>query len=291
MASCSRVPWGPTMSKWEAERAERNRRSIARLTKSLPGVFPSAVLSRALGRPFVPPTPRLAIDSYWGTHPLRADRLARALAARSGVPTGWSWRLGGSRKNGLPTTFRTPPAPYRERAYAKGPGFCCVCGQPVYRFGWHADLWNAGPNKNATWHCACAVAWQFWTTPSDQVGLLRRLQARRCGETGGRLWKTAEVDHRIPLFRVWREYRDAPWPELLGYWGLPNLQVINREAHVAKCSTDRAGIMRHLGVLVDGGVIDLQAVLAPSRRELAGAVSLFELSRSAPSLPRPCERR
>jgi hypothetical protein len=110
--------------------------------------------------------------------------------------------------------------------------------QPVYRFGWHADLWNAGPNKNATWHCACAVAWQFWTTPSDQVGLLRRLQARRCGETGGRLWKTAEVDHRIPLFRVWREYRDAPWPKLLGYWGLPNLQVINREAHVAKCSTE-----------------------------------------------------
>jgi hypothetical protein len=58
MASYNRVPWGPIMSNWEAERAERNRRSIARLTKSLPGVFPSAVLSRALGRPFVPPTPR-----------------------------------------------------------------------------------------------------------------------------------------------------------------------------------------------------------------------------------------
>ena len=38
---------GPTMSKWEAEKAERNRRSITRLTKSLPGIFPSAVLSRA----------------------------------------------------------------------------------------------------------------------------------------------------------------------------------------------------------------------------------------------------
>ena len=50
------------MSKWEAEKAERNRRSIARLTKSLPGIFPSAVLSRALGRPFVPTTPRLAIE-------------------------------------------------------------------------------------------------------------------------------------------------------------------------------------------------------------------------------------
>jgi hypothetical protein len=70
----------------------------------------------------------IAIDSYWGAHPLRADRLARAPAARSGVPTGWRSRLGGSRKNGLPTTFRTPPAPYRERAYAKGPGFCCYAG-------------------------------------------------------------------------------------------------------------------------------------------------------------------
>ena len=36
------------MSTWEAEKAERNRHSIARLTKSLPGIFPSAVLSRAL---------------------------------------------------------------------------------------------------------------------------------------------------------------------------------------------------------------------------------------------------
>ena len=166
------------MSKWEAEKAERNRRSIARLTKSLPGIFPSAVLSRALGRPFVPPTPRLAIDLYWNAHPLRADRLARALASRSGAPSGWTWRVGDSRNSGLPTTFRTPPTPYRERTYAKGPGFCRVCGQPVYRFGWHADLWNAGPNKNATWHCACVVAWQFWTAPSDHARLLRRLCRR-----------------------------------------------------------------------------------------------------------------
>jgi hypothetical protein len=69
------------MSRWEEEKAERNRRSLGRLTKALPCIFPSAVLSRALARPFVPPTPRLAIDSYWSAHPLRADRLARALAA------------------------------------------------------------------------------------------------------------------------------------------------------------------------------------------------------------------
>ena len=49
------------MSKWQDEKENRNRRSIARLTRALPGIFPSTVLSRALERPFVPPAPRLAI--------------------------------------------------------------------------------------------------------------------------------------------------------------------------------------------------------------------------------------
>jgi hypothetical protein len=237
MAHCWRLGCR-TMSNWQDEREKRNRQSIARLTRALPGIFPSNVLCRALSRPFVPPTPRLAIDSYWRAHPIRADRLARSLAARSGEPSGWTWRLGNVRESGLPTTFRTPPAPYRESGYTKGAGFCCVCGQPVYRFGWHIDLWDNGPNKNATWHCACIVAWQFWNAPSDQAKLLGRLQARRCGQTGGRLWKTAEVDHRVPLFRVWNEHRNTPWPELLGYWGLPNLQVINRDVHVTKCAVE-----------------------------------------------------
>ena len=101
---------GRTMSKWEAEKAERNRRSIARLTKSLPGIFPSAVLSRALGRPFVPPTPRLAIDSYWGAHPLRADRLACALAARSGAPTGWGLAARGQSQEWLADHIQNAPS-------------------------------------------------------------------------------------------------------------------------------------------------------------------------------------
>ncbi|MGC2717135.1 MAG: hypothetical protein WA366_27545, partial [Pseudolabrys sp.] len=69
------------MSRWLREKAERNRQALARLSKRLPTIFPPAVLARALGRPFIPPTPRLAIESYWRAHPIRADRLARALAA------------------------------------------------------------------------------------------------------------------------------------------------------------------------------------------------------------------
>ena len=100
------------------------------------------------------------------------------------------------------------------------------------------DVWEAGANKNAIWHCACVVAWEFWKPPSGQAWLLRRPQARRCGLIGMRSWKNAEIDHRVPLFRVWREHRNAPWPKLLGYWGLPNLQVINRDVYAAKCATE-----------------------------------------------------
>jgi hypothetical protein len=82
------------------------------------------------------------------------------------------------------------------------------------------------------------IAWQFWNAPSGEASLLRRLQARRCGQTGGRLWKGAEIDHRIPLLFVWHDHRNEGWPNLLSYWGLPNLQVINRNVHLAKCARE-----------------------------------------------------
>jgi hypothetical protein len=237
------------MSQW---RDEINRKALARLTTALPAIFPQPVLIHAHQRRFTPPMPRLAIDSYWRAHPVRADRLARALAVRSGAPPGWTWRLaherptraktrrraGDGEPDWLSTSFRIPPAPYRERSYTRGPGYCCICGQPIYRFGWHADLWDRGTNRNAVWHAACVVAWDFWTAPSDHARVLKRLQRRRCAQTGGRLWRSAQVDHRVPLFRVWREHRDTPWPSLLGFWGVPNLQVINRDAHVGKCAEE-----------------------------------------------------
>lgn len=225
------------MSNWRDEQAKANAAALARLTGRLPDQFPQAVLIHAKVRRYVPSTLRVAVDSYWRAHPLRAERLARVLAARSGAPADWQWRLGES-EAGLPVTFRIPPAPYREKAYQRGPGFCCVCGQPVYRFGWHSDLWQAGINTNATWHSACVTAWHFWNAPSGHTKLLRRLQGRRCRETNRRLLRTAEVDHLVPLFQVWRQHRDLGWPELLGYWGLPNLQVINREVHAAKCANE-----------------------------------------------------
>lgn len=221
-----------------AWREARNVRSRARLDKALPKVFPQNVLRRALALPFIPPTPRLAVESYWRAHPLRADRLARALARRSGAPEGWTWRLDVTAE-GRRTSFRAPPAPYREAAHSLGQGHCCICGQPVFRFGWHRDLWGDGkPNKRAAWHSACVAAWRFWCDPAGQAKLLRRVQARRCGVSGKRLLRTSEVDHREPLHRVWRDQRETPWPDLLAYWGRPNLQVINRDAHRQKCAAE-----------------------------------------------------
>ncbi len=76
---------------------------------------------------------------------------------------------------------------------------------------------------------------------------LKRRQGHRCAQSGKRLLKTAEeVDHRVPLYRIWREERARPWPELLGYWGLPNLQVVNRAIHADKCGGggERASVRR-----------------------------------------------
>lgn len=220
-----------------AWRAERNERSLVRLRRALPDPFPGAVLRHALSKPLIPPTPRLAVEGYWRAHPLRADRLARALAALGDPPEGWRWRDGG----GGPDGFREPPAPFREGRWRLGPGACRVCGQPVYRLGWHRDLWgDGGPSRRASWHAACVAAWRLWTAPHDHLDALKRRQGRRCGETGRRLLRGAEVDHRVPLYQVWRDRRDEPWPGILRYWGAPNLQAINRDAHLAKCAREAA---------------------------------------------------
>ena len=230
------------MSNW---RDEKNEKSRARLDRRLSEAFPACVLAHAMRQPFTPPTQRLAVESYWRHRPLLADRLCRALAAKTGAPAGWEWRLKSGRDADLGKdaelglSFRAPPAPYRERKYALGPGYCCVCGQPVYRLGWHVDVWSDdAPNENTTWHSACVAAWKLWAAPTAYLRILKLRQQRKCLATGKRLLKTSEVDHRVPLFEVWAEHRHRPWPELLAFWGAPNLQVINKAAHSDKCAEE-----------------------------------------------------
>lgn len=231
------------MSEW---RDRRNAESRRRLDAALPAIFPRPVLVHAFARSLIPPLPRLAVESYWAAHPLRADRLARALAGRSAAPETWTWQLSKEAAEGVPRSFRVPPAPFREAAFARGPGHCRVCGQPVYRFGWHRDLWGDGRlNRRAGWHACCVAAWKFWTAPNQHVRLLSKLQRRRCVDTDARLLKGAEVDHRVPLHRVWRDHRDEPWPTLLRFWGRPNLRVVNRSAHASKSAREARNRASH----------------------------------------------
>ena len=94
------------------------------------------------------------------------------------------------------------------------------------------------PNQRTAWHACCVIAWKVWTHPNDYRAILSKLQNRRCAISGSRLLRTSEVDHRVPLFRAWSDHRDLPWPNLLAFWGLPNLQVINRTAHIDKSVTE-----------------------------------------------------
>ncbi len=211
----------------EDRRQAWNARARARLLDAGEAV-PAVVLAHALSARWTPRTLRAAVDLYWRGHPIRADRLARSLARESGAPADWEWRLG----EGAASGFRQPPLPWR--GIEPVGGRCVVCGQPVFRLGWHRPIGSAERLGRAAWHACCVVAWKFWTAPADHRKLLSRLQQRRCAISNLRLLKTAEVDHRTPLFRVWRDHRDMPWPELLGFWGLPNLQVVNRGVHAEK---------------------------------------------------------
>ena len=194
------------MSRW---RDERNEQSLARLRRAMPAVFPAPVLAHALSRSLIPPTPRLAVESYWRSHPIRADRLARGLAALSGPPEGWIWRPGATRGDGVVGELPGAAGAFPREGLCVGPGRCCVCGQPVYRLGWHRDLWGDGrPNDNAGWHSACVTAWQLWTVPGEHVKPLKAAQQRRCAaHAASGLLRTAQVDHRLPLYRVWRDHR------------------------------------------------------------------------------------
>ena len=128
---CDAGPIGGLMSEWQEQKAEINRRAHARLMKALPDIFPSNVVSRALIRPFIPPTPRLAINSYWRDHPLRTDRLARALAMRSGQPVGWRRRCWKRRSASIRTTAkRSACSPLADavRQIAAEPGAKFIAG-------------------------------------------------------------------------------------------------------------------------------------------------------------------
>ena len=205
--------------------------------RNLPEVFPGAVLVHALSRPFLPATPRRSVDCIGATtRSGPTNSLARSLplAARRKDGCGESE----FRNRGHGSVFGRPQRRFANQPIRRAPAIVVCAGSPYFGSAGIVTFGATGAQIiTLTWHSCCVAAWNLWIAPSDHVRHLKVLQNRRCLATGERLIKNAEVDHRVPLFKVGRDYRDTPWPALLAFWGVPNLQVINRSAQ-GKCAKE-----------------------------------------------------
>lgn len=168
-------------------------------------------------------TPRDLVDRYFRSHPRRTDRLAILLATKTGAPCGWSWERHiedmQTRFWSRNFSFRQPPVPWQRHT---GVGRCCLCGQPIYRFGWHQPWggWKVTSDK-AGWHAVCKTAYLRWLNPGH-------------GIAAGH-----EADHFIPLYRVYRELgRTGRWPDILWYWSTFNIQILTTEEHQRKSARE-----------------------------------------------------
>ncbi len=183
---------------------------------------------------------------------VRAQRRVLTRCRKSGLVEGFSWpapRRAHYRPGAFhPGAHRTPPLPFHAFKHL-GPGFCRVCGQPIPG--------KDGKASRLTWHPDCVTVYNAMTKPNDIAGLLILKQKGICTVTGEPIGPparpyviSADVDHKVPLFRVARDHATEPWFELLRFWLLGNLRAITHEAHLVKCrdeARERAGYARAEG--------------------------------------------
>jgi len=155
----------------------------------------------------------------------------------------------------VPTWSRDPPLPLGRVVFGQDwkppPNLCPVCRRPTYRGGDYRAA--AGPPRwNKQWHACCATAYGIWRTPSWLAAWLARRQGGRCALTGEpvlgdpypdghrTLLPGVEVDHVVPLWRVRYEAARHPWPDVLRFWGVRNLQVLSETGHRRKTAQEAA---------------------------------------------------
>ena len=109
------------MSNWREMVEAANRQALARLNKALPAVFPAPVLTHALERRFIPPMPRLAIDSYW-----RASAARRAACPYAGFPKRRTIRMDVAARQ-EPQERASGDVPHAARALSRA-GLCTRSG-------------------------------------------------------------------------------------------------------------------------------------------------------------------
>ena len=188
--------------------------------------------------------------------------LMRRTVRENGEPLNWRAQLQG----------RKPPILYG----GIGSAFCPLCGQESYSAGMWIE--SFGRRSRGGWHSVCVDAYRLWCAPQNEAREFALAQGLRCAESGAALVKvveeestdryglrawskretfvTMEVDHRIPLWRVWREIAagEHSWPNVLDFWGYPNLAAITPEAHKAKSkreAAERARMKRDAGRLLE----------------------------------------
>lgn len=162
-----------------------------------------------------------------------ADYVARQLCAKAPLIECWQW-----------TRHRRPPLPFYDNPHLlpKAQGYCRICAGPVYANGAHfgSEL------SKRTWHNVCLKAFTFWTQPDANVlGPRQQWACASCGSDlsiarghGRSFTDVAQVDHVVPLYRVWRDLKGLYWTELLHYWSPDNCQVLCVACHKMKCAAE-----------------------------------------------------
>lgn len=128
--------------------------------------------------------------------------------------------------------FREFPKPFNHGGHGAG---CPMCGGVRYNLGWHTDWDGTGKSKTGYWHKACAAAYALMSTPNEYSSFFYTRQDGFCSVTGEELIDGQyQIDHIIPLYRVYRDFGHIPVLELIEFWGPNNLRAITTEAHKDK---------------------------------------------------------
>lgn len=205
-------------------------------------------------------TPSLRVSRYWYRHPRRAFALMMAMMRANETPiiSDWPRVVSQSRftwhgPGGKPATiikpdktlFREPPQPYLSHEPYRMIG-CPMCGGQRYKLGWHKDWDGSGICQKGYWHAACGTAYRLMRNPFDYWKYFYDRQNGICSLSGESLGEknNIQIDHFVPLYKVYRDYRDYPIEDIMVFWGPDNLRAVTKKAHKIKSkfeSAERAG--------------------------------------------------
>ena len=111
-----------------------------------------------------------------------------------------------------------------------------MCGGKRYALGWHKDWDGSGESKRGYWHAACSASYNMMRSPFDFWKFFYERQDGKCSLSGDDLGgiDNIQIDHFVPLYQVFRDYREYPIEDILVFWGPDNLRAVTKSAHKIK---------------------------------------------------------